>query len=69
MQLEKNWKQSWRWFSMQALLLASSVQAAWVALPDDMRGSLGQGLVSGITIAILALGVIGRLVVQDSANG
>lgn len=37
MQLEKNWKKSWKWFSMQALLLATTVQTAWISLPDDMK--------------------------------
>lgn len=69
MQLEKNWKKSWRWFSMQALLLATTVQTAWLSLPEDMKASLNPGLVSGITIGILILGVVGRLITQESANG
>jgi hypothetical protein len=68
MQLEKNWKKSWKWFSVQALVLAASLQTAWAALPEDMKGSLSPGLVSGLTIGVLVLGVIGRLINQESAN-
>lgn len=55
----------WRMFSVQAMTAAGAIQGAWMYVPDDMKTTLGHRLVSGLTIVLLALGVIGRLVKQD----
>lgn len=60
----ENAKQAWRWFSVQAMVLAGALQGAWLYTPDDLRASIPHGLVQGITIALLASGVAGRLVQQ-----
>lgn len=64
MKLVENAKQAWRWFSVQAMALAAALQGAWILVPDEMRASLPHGVVQWITIALLVLGVAGRLVVQ-----
>lgn len=60
----ENAKNAWRWFSVQAMVLAGALQGAWMYVPDDLRASIPPGLVQGITIALLAAGVAGRLVQQ-----
>ena len=64
MTLVEDAKRAWRWFSVQAMVVAGVIQGAWIIIPDDLRASLPHGLVSGITIALLMLGVAGRLVAQ-----
>lgn len=64
MKLVANWKRAWRWFSVQTMVLAGALQGAWVFVPDDMRASIPHAIVQGITIALLVLGVVGRLVDQ-----
>ena len=64
MKFVENAKQAWRWFSVQAMVLAGALQGAWMYVPDDLRASIPPGLVQGITIALLAAGVAGRLVQQ-----
>ena len=64
MQLIPNWRQAWRMFSVQAMTLAGALQGAWLAIPPDLKAHVPDGLVYVVTLAILALGVIGRLVVQ-----
>jgi hypothetical protein len=51
-------------FSVQAMTLAGALQGAWLAIPPDLKAHVPDGLVYVVTLAILALGVIGRLVVQ-----
>lgn len=65
MTLVENAKQSWKWFSMQAMTLAGAVQATWLTVPDDMRSQVPSGLVFYITLGLLVAGIIGRLVKQD----
>lgn len=55
---------AWRWFSVQAMLLAAAVQAAWEAIPADMKAAIPSSLVTGVTLALLLLGVGGRLIRQ-----
>ena len=62
--LVDNWRNSWKWFSMQCMAAAGAIQSTWMLLPDDMKSVVPPQLVSYATIAILALGGIGRLVSQ-----
>lgn len=64
MRLVDEWRRAWRWFSVQAMVLAAAVQAAWDALPADMRAAVPAGLVTGVTLLLLMLGIGGRLVKQ-----
>lgn len=57
-------KQAWRWFSVQAMVLAGAIQGAWVFIPEDMKSSIPQNIVQWVTISLLVFGVAGRLVDQ-----
>ena len=64
MKLVENWRDSWRWLSMNCMLISASIQGAWLALPDDLKSSIPPFLVSGAALGILVLGMLGRLVDQ-----
>jgi anti-sigma-K factor RskA len=57
-------KKAWRWISVQAMAAAVAVQGAWELLPDDMKAGIPPKLVTAITVALLVLGIAGRLVKQ-----
>jgi hypothetical protein len=58
----KHW---WRMFCMQCMAAAIGVQATWTQLPDNLKSLVpGQWVTYG-TIAILVLGMVGRLVDQS----
>jgi len=61
-------KNAWRWFSVQAMTLAAAVQGAWVFVPEDMRSSLPPNAVQALTVALLVMGVAGRLVKQKETT-
>ena len=63
-QLVQDAKSAWRWFSVQAMVLAGAIQGAWVFLPDDMRSTLPPNAVQVVTGVLLVVGVAGRLVKQ-----
>ena len=52
-------------FSVQAMVFAGAVLATWAALPDDLKATLPGWVDNAAAIAILVLGVIGRLVDQS----
>ena len=64
MRLVENAKNAWRWFSVQSMVLAGAIQGAWLFVPDDLRSSVPQSWLQGITVALMVMGVAGRLVKQ-----
>lgn len=65
MKLVPDAHKAWRWFSMQAMVLATAVQGAWLFIPDDLRDRVGDDAAMWVTGTILIAGSIGRMVDQD----
>lgn len=65
MKLVENARSAWKWISVQAMAAAIALQGAWAALPDDMKASISPDVVRWATLALLALGIVGRLVKQS----
>jgi len=58
----KNWRLSWKKFSVQALLLSSTLSGAYFGIPEELRALIPPQVALGITGTIAALGVIGSLI-------
>lgn len=56
-----NWKEAWRWMSVNCMTGAAALQAAWLAMPDDLRASLPNHFMSITTMGLLFMGLFGRL--------
>jgi hypothetical protein len=65
MRLVDDARRAYRWFSVQAMVWAIAIQGAWEFVPDDMKAGLSPKLVSGLTVGLLVLGLVGRLVKQE----
>lgn len=65
MKLVSNWKQAWKWFSMQSMVLSTGLLGGWQALPADLKALIPASYAMGVAMAILVLGAIGRLVDQS----
>jgi HK97 family phage major capsid protein len=57
-------RQAWRWFSLQAMALTAAIQAAWSAMPGELKQHVPAKAVTAVSIALLLLGIGGRLVKQ-----
>ena len=68
MKLVPNARRAWRWFSIQAMAGSAALQGAWLALPPEMKAAVPDRVVMAATIALLVLGVIGRLVDQGGSD-
>ena len=64
MKLIEGWKSAYRFLSVQAMVVAGAIQGAWLFVPDDLRASIPQTWLQGITITLMVMGVAGRLVKQ-----
>ena len=68
MKLISNWRSAWRFFSVQAQALALAGIGAWQVLPDDLRALVPVPVAVGLAMALLVLGIVGRLIAQPE-NG
>lgn len=46
---------------MHAMFGATAVQGTWLSLPDDMKQHIPAFVATGVTIGLLAFGIVGRL--------
>ena len=69
MKLIDEWRQAWRWFSMQAMVLVAAIQAGWAAIPDDLKAHFPPRLITILSIGLLFFGIGGRLVSQKKDDG
>lgn len=67
MKLVEDWKQAWKWFSVQALAALVILPTVWAALPADAKSFLPDGAEPWILAALALAGVIGRLIDQNKA--
>jgi hypothetical protein len=68
MKLVTNANRAWRWFSVQAMTAAIALQAGWQAMPPDLAERIPGEWVTGLSIAVLVLGIVGRLVDQGGSD-
>jgi hypothetical protein len=66
MRLTKDWKDAWKWFSIQVPVVNTAFLATWASLPAKFQDILPIGVVIGIAVALLILGVVGRVINQTT---
>lgn len=59
-----DFRSAWRWFSVQIPALNAAFLATWAALPEKFQSVLPVSWVIGIAVALVVLGVAGRLIDQ-----
>ena len=64
MRLVRDWRQAWRWLSVQALAISAAVPGAWLAIPEEWRAAMPAEWLAGAAVVIGLMGIIGRLVDQ-----
>lgn len=66
--LVDDWKSCYKWLSVNCMILTGTIQTTWMTISDDMKQYVPHGLITGLTIGLLILGVIGRLIQQDKKD-
>lgn len=65
MKLIPDWKDAWKWFSVQALAVLVALPLVWASLPADLKAFVPDGWERWILIAVAAAGLIGRIIDQN----
>lgn len=68
MKLISNWKEAPKFISMQCMAVAVALQGSWEVMPIPLKDQLPDGVVTGLSITLLVLGMIGRLVKQGDGD-
>ena len=66
--LVADWRKAHTWLSVQAFATAAALQGAYLAAPEAVRSAIPSNVLSWVTIAILALGIVGRLTSQTTTS-
>ncbi len=64
MHLIPDWRQAWRWFSVQALALLVALPLVWVSLPADAKAFLPDSFEPWVLVLVAIGGLVGRLIDQ-----
>ena len=64
MKLVWDWKQAWKWASIQFIAISASLQLALLAFPQDIRAYLPDWLTHALAITLLAAAALGRITAQ-----
>ena len=69
--LVENWKDFYKWYSVQAKIVVATILIIWDKLPVDLKSSLPDGSAKYIAVGILVIGGFGTLVDQykDKTDG
>lgn len=67
MKLITDWKDAWRWFSVQALAAIMALPMVWAMLPSDAKAFLPAGWEPWVLVGLAAAGLVGRLIDQGRA--
>jgi len=63
----QNWRDAWKWFSVQAFAVIIALPAVWMALPADVKAMVPDGWEKWIVMGIALAGLFGRLIDQQKA--
>lgn len=68
MNLIPNWRVCWRMFSVQVPALNIAFLGTWSALPAKFQNALPVPVVLGVAVALIVIGVVGRLIAQPAVS-
>jgi hypothetical protein len=68
MKLVDNAGQAYKWLSVQAMALVVAIEGAWLAIPPDLKTRIPETWVDALSMAVLVLGIFGRVVDQGSSK-
>lgn len=64
MRLVPDWREAWKWFSVQALTIIMVLPLVWAGLPSDAKSWIPESWHIPIIVFLGAGGIAGRLIDQ-----
>lgn len=67
MQFVPDWRDAWKWFSVQALAAIVILPMVWASLPADAKAWVPESWQPWIIMVLAVAGIIGRVIDQNKA--
>jgi hypothetical protein len=67
MRLVPDWREAWKWFSMQFAALIIALPVAWMAVPEEVKAYLPDKWKPWIMVALGVCVFLGRIIDQKKA--
>ena len=67
MKLIPDWRQAWKWFSVQAFAVIIMLPMIWASLPADAKAYLPDAWKPWLMVALAVAGILGRIIDQNKA--
>jgi hypothetical protein len=64
MKLIDNWKEAYRFISVQANVVGTAMLTTYVSMYDKLKDTIDPKLMATVTIAVFVIGTIGRITNQ-----
>lgn len=61
MKLINNWKQAWRFLSVQFNALGTTIAVTYASMYSQLKDAFPPEYMAGVTAAVFILGIIGRV--------
>lgn len=68
LKLVPDWREAYRWLSVQGAALGLMLIGAWNTVPEELRAALPTWLVATIAVIVLLGVILGRLVDQKQGG-
>ena len=68
MKLVENWRHAWKWFSVQLVALAGTIQLSVLAFPDTLKQYLPDWALHASALFLLGAAILGRLIDQKKTD-
>lgn len=68
MKLVENWRNAWKWFSVQSLAVLVALPLVWPVLPADVKAWVPPEWQPWLFVTIAFGGLLGRLVDQSKKD-
>lgn len=65
MRFVPDWKQAWKWFSMQVYAVIFALPIVWMGLPPDVKAMVPDGWEPWIFVVLAIAGGLGRVIDQN----
>jgi hypothetical protein len=68
MKLIANWRDAWRFYSVQALAIIAALPIVWASLPPEWQAEVPSGWIKVMVVAVALSGILGRVLQQPSVE-
>lgn len=68
MKLIQDWRQAWRFYSVQALAVIAAIPIVWASLPEEWRATVPSEWIKVMVVVVAVAGILGRIIQQPGVD-